>query len=743
MNIKLVVFDFDGVFTDGITTIDLNGNVMKSYNCKDGMGISLLKKNNIEVGVISGYKENKSQLNILKHLKIKYIGLGVKKKIDLIKKWCNDLNVDLKTEVAYMGDDLNDMQIIDEVELSGCPKDAIKEVKDKVNFKSGKKGGKGCVREFCDYILNKKENKLGYFDTNQIIEQPNNSECIQEVDSSYKNKILQVNNLNVIILASDPNFRSLTTCYKNCSIIEYQIRNLLITGIKKSNIHIICNKSSNNFIFLEEIGCNIYDGESNKRSGEVLQKTLNKISINEFSDYLIIQGHLFFTIDHLELVFNKLDKNVIFTDFASNTLEKGIHINSDNNIITSYTDNLDNINFPWNIFYGFILLNSKFINKLNIKKDSCLDKNLIDLVFSFSKLNNIKIENVNVSNTLLSDDNNSNIIKLKGGSYASLNKINLVRKTATGKGYSKLEYELKFLENNITNDILDYFPKIINKYKDEKIIYFDMPFYNFECLQRVILTGKISKNEVMEVLGNVYKFIFEKLFTKIISNNVDDWVKKKHIDRVLIRLNETENYSETFKKIINQKYIYINNKKYKNIRELMNRINNSKFLTKMKPDYMRLIHGDLHFENIMIYKINNIWKFKLIDPRGELSGSDLYYDMGKLYHSFNGLYDFIRTDQFICNYNFENNELKVNLHLGDKEMNEIYNYIKSESIKLFNNFKLLNSDPLWEAKSKFTEVMHWSSVFPFHMHNKSRSEALYFKAVILFNEFINDYEYLL
>ena len=53
-------------------------------------------------------------------------------------------------------------------------------------------------------------------------------------------------------------------------------------------------------------------------------------------------------------------------------------------------------------------------------------------------------------------------MELKGGSYANLSKNLIVRKTASGKGYKKLEYELKFLKNNITSDIVDYFPKILN-----------------------------------------------------------------------------------------------------------------------------------------------------------------------------------------------------------------------------------------------------------------------------------------
>ena len=60
MKIKFVIFDFDGVFTDGTITFN-NGNIIKTYNCKDGTGIKLLQKNNINVGVISGFKNNKIQ----------------------------------------------------------------------------------------------------------------------------------------------------------------------------------------------------------------------------------------------------------------------------------------------------------------------------------------------------------------------------------------------------------------------------------------------------------------------------------------------------------------------------------------------------------------------------------------------------------------------------------------------------------------------------------------------------------
>lgn len=158
--IKLIVFDFDGVFTDGKIIFDNDGNALKHYNAKDGMGIFELHRDKIEVGVISGWPYNNSQNSILEHLQIKRISLGSNNKLQILQKWCNELNIELNN-VAYMGDDINDLEVIKEVGLTGCPNDAIDEVKSIVDFISSKNGGNGAIREFCDYIkktLNKRDN---------------------------------------------------------------------------------------------------------------------------------------------------------------------------------------------------------------------------------------------------------------------------------------------------------------------------------------------------------------------------------------------------------------------------------------------------------------------------------------------------------------------------------------------------------------------------------------------------------
>jgi arabinose-5-phosphate isomerase len=162
MTIKLVIFDFDGVFTDGKCYFDSNNNIIKYYNIKDGMGLALLKKNNIKIGLISSYNSNKqiSYINkeIINHLKfdlmnnfdLKYIGTN--NKLQILNEWLQQLNINFD-EVAYIGDDINDIQILEKVKFSACPNDAVNKCKEIVKYICKNKGGNGCVREFVDKIL--------------------------------------------------------------------------------------------------------------------------------------------------------------------------------------------------------------------------------------------------------------------------------------------------------------------------------------------------------------------------------------------------------------------------------------------------------------------------------------------------------------------------------------------------------------------------------------------------------------
>jgi arabinose-5-phosphate isomerase len=219
MDIKLVIFDFDGVFSNGRCFFDLNHNVSKYYNIKDGMAVGLLKKNNIKTGLISSYTTSKRiflketeedccrvDKEIIDHLKFDYEYIGRENKLTILQNWMTELNLTFNN-IAYIGDDVNDIEILERVKFSACPSDAVEECKEIVDYICRNKGGEGCVREFVNKIL--KDNLLV---SRNII------------DEIKKEAIYQLNNFNL----------NLNEINKIAQIIIESKGNIYMTGIGKS-----------------------------------------------------------------------------------------------------------------------------------------------------------------------------------------------------------------------------------------------------------------------------------------------------------------------------------------------------------------------------------------------------------------------------------------------------------------------------------------------------------------------------
>lgn len=153
MTIKLAAFDVDGVLTDGSLTFDENGHEYKTFNAKDGQGIVNLNKAGIITAIITA-RDNGTVYHRAKNLNITELHQGSKNKIATLESIMQKYNISFD-EIAYMGDDLPDICILEKVALKGCPNDAVDEVKAIANFIASKNGGRGAVREFCDYILKK------------------------------------------------------------------------------------------------------------------------------------------------------------------------------------------------------------------------------------------------------------------------------------------------------------------------------------------------------------------------------------------------------------------------------------------------------------------------------------------------------------------------------------------------------------------------------------------------------------
>lgn len=149
--IKLAAFDVDGVMTDGSLTFDEDGREYKTFNAKDGQGIVNLNNAGIITAIITA-RDNGTVYHRAKNLKIQELHQGSKNKIATLQEIMNKYNLTFD-EISYMGDDLPDICILEKAGIAACPNDAVEEVKQIANFITDKNGGRGAVRELCDFIL--------------------------------------------------------------------------------------------------------------------------------------------------------------------------------------------------------------------------------------------------------------------------------------------------------------------------------------------------------------------------------------------------------------------------------------------------------------------------------------------------------------------------------------------------------------------------------------------------------------
>lgn len=156
--IKLMLTDVDGVLTDGGMYYTESGEYMKKFNARDGMAVELLDKENIKTAFITREKSTIVKKRAIK-LRISKYYLGIKNKESLLPKICRDFHVK-PTEIAYIGDDINDLNIMKKVGFTATPKDGIKEIKKIVDYTSSKTGGDCTFREITDLIISHRKNNL-------------------------------------------------------------------------------------------------------------------------------------------------------------------------------------------------------------------------------------------------------------------------------------------------------------------------------------------------------------------------------------------------------------------------------------------------------------------------------------------------------------------------------------------------------------------------------------------------------
>lgn len=151
--IKAFAFDVDGVLTDGGILADLNGELYRTFDTKDGMAIRMAVMKGFHLAIITGGRSESIRKRFIScGVKPEDVYLGSRAKIEDFEDFCrrHDLEPD---EVMYFGDDLPDIPVMVSCGCGACPCDAVDEVKEIAGYISTKPGGKGCARETIEMVL--------------------------------------------------------------------------------------------------------------------------------------------------------------------------------------------------------------------------------------------------------------------------------------------------------------------------------------------------------------------------------------------------------------------------------------------------------------------------------------------------------------------------------------------------------------------------------------------------------------
>ena len=154
ITIKLLLSDIDGTLTDGGMYYSENGDEQKRFNTRDGMGMGMLREKGIKVGIITSEDRQLNQRRADK-LKLDFFYQGKKNggKLAVAREICQKMGISMQ-EVAYIGDDVNCIELLSAVGMAACPADADSRVKAIPGIHvMTKKGGEGCVREFCEMLM--------------------------------------------------------------------------------------------------------------------------------------------------------------------------------------------------------------------------------------------------------------------------------------------------------------------------------------------------------------------------------------------------------------------------------------------------------------------------------------------------------------------------------------------------------------------------------------------------------------
>jgi hypothetical protein len=525
--------------------------------------------------------------------------------------------------------------------------------------------------------------------------------------------------------------------YNKMTIIERQISLLNVNGFSNDDICILCGtegiwKTESVKSRIDKLETKIvYTSKNN-----VLKEGIFDDDFFDDSDVLILEGNRVLDIAIISRFRRYKQRNaLVVSDMLDpDEIKQMILVRGDNVIAIR---NSDLIEFPWVAFAGVAKFSADVVSHL--RKASICSRPLLDAIDDILQECNLKA--VKYDNLVYGRINEGHSDELTGGSYSKLNYRLVVKKESDGEGRDKLINEIKWTLS-IPKDLKPYFSEVLEYDIESQRVFYNVPYYGSRNIREHIFDGHLDADAACAFIESLLDWMFKNVYSRKINPTPDGWVTDKHINRVLGRLSECSEKCEELGRIIDADKVIINGVEYRNIRELYTMLSSmDELLDMLRPKELVMIHGDLHFQNILLSNQTDTG-FILVDPRGEIEGSDIYYDLGKLWHSFHAKYDFIHSDQFKFDLTWNGDVPTANFKITNSFAERVYDDIYQKFRSIVTKYDFINNDPNWEMKVLFAEASHLCSVATFHVGKKEtpdRSIVLYLMGVQLINEFFDKY----
>ena len=329
---------------------------------------------------------------------------------------------------------------------------------------------------------------------------------------------------------------------------------------------------------------------------------------------------------------------------------------------------------------------------------------------------------------------NSKSLNKESGSGVDTNVVivNRVIKEATNERVEKLIDEIKFIES-VPAKFKSKFPEIVFSKYDNKKAFYEMKHYELPTIRRLILSGQMESDEIVEWSDKITRFSMSMYKHKKLDISNDVYFQALHWGRFESRIKELCDKSKWFKDTLSNKEICVNGNVYENLLPLYDKIKSKQDW--FNPEFVgRWSHSDLHFSNILINREKN--DFRFIDPRG-YDFCDYYYDFGKLWHSVNSKYELIAARMF-----------KVSdiddTHWFSLEQEKAFFALENSKNGVMDVFIDVSNEKPDDVriKTEFNDVMHFATLIPFLLAfdlKEEKARTAYYQSIILMNKFCKKY----